>query len=91
MLSQMDIPARDALTMTVVSPNERIAMASVHLIARNGIGTTGPALSTVLWQGLSAAAPIALGGLLKTGYDIALYVAYRDLGRSGAEGDHRSG
>jgi MFS family permease len=91
MLSQMDIPARDALTMSVVAPNERIAMASVHLIARNGIGTTGPALSTVLWQGLSAAAPIALGGLLKTGYDIALYVAYRDLGRSGPEGDHRSG
>ena len=29
LLSQMDIPARDALTMTVVQPSERVAMASV--------------------------------------------------------------
>jgi MFS family permease len=81
LLSQMDIPARDALTMAIVAPSERIAMASAHLIGRNTVGTAGPALSTALWQSLSAATPIALGGLLKTGYDIALYVLYRDLER----------
>lgn len=79
LLSQMDIPARDALTMAVVAPEERIAMASLHLVGRNGVGTIGPTLATGLWQSVSAAAPIALGGLLKTGYDLALYAAYRDL------------
>jgi hypothetical protein len=39
----------------------------------------GPSLATALWHGLSAAAPILLGGVLKTGYDLALYRAYRDL------------
>ncbi len=81
LLSQMDIPARDSLTMAVVAPNERIAMASAHLMARNTVGIAGPVLSTALWQSLSAAAPIALGGLLKTGYDVALYVFYRNLDR----------
>lgn len=85
LLSQMDIPARDALTMAIVAPHERIAMASTHLVVRNGVGTAGPALSTALWQSLSAAAPIALGGLLKTGYDVALYVVYRDVDRRQAE------
>jgi len=79
LLSQMDIPARDALTMAVVAPGERIAMASLHLVGRNGAGTLGPSLATLLWQSVSAAAPIALGGCLKTAYDLTLYWAYRDL------------
>ena len=79
LLSQMDIPARDALMMTVVAPAERVAMASLHLVTRNGAGTLGPALATSLWQAFSAAAPIVAGGVLKAGYDLTLYAAYRDL------------
>ena len=41
LLSQMDIPARDALIMAAVPPDERVAMASVHLMGRNGMGTRG--------------------------------------------------
>jgi len=81
LLSQMDVPARDALTMAVVQPSERIAMASLTLVGKNGAGTVGPALATGIWQAISPAAPIALGGLLKTGYDLALYAVYRDLER----------
>jgi MFS family permease len=99
LLSQMDIPARDALTMAVVAPEERIAMASLHLVGRNGVGTLGPTLATTLWSWVSAAAPIALAGVLKTGYDLALYAAYRNLepgrvelgGRSAARGSPLSG
>jgi len=79
LLSQMDIPARDALIMSVVAPEERIAMGSLHLLGRNGMGTLGPTLSTTLWQTLSPAAPILLGGLLKVGYDLSLFALYRDL------------
>jgi MFS family permease len=79
LLSQMDIPARDALTMSVVAPEERIAMGSLSLLGRNGMGTIGPTLSTTLWQVLSPTAPILLGGLLKVGYDLSLYAFYRDL------------
>lgn len=93
LLSQMDIPARDALIMEVVAPDERIAMASLHLVGRNGVGTVGPSLATALWHGLSAAAPILLGGVLKTGYDLALYRAYRDLdvGSAGTTGPRPAG
>jgi MFS family permease len=77
LLSQMDIPARDALIMAAVPPDERVAMASVHLMGRNGMGTVGPVLATALWQSWSAAAPLLGGGLLKVGYDLALYSAYR--------------
>ncbi len=79
LLSQMDNPARDALTMTVVHEDERVAMASIHLISRNTMGTIGPTLSTLLWTGVGAAAPILGGGLLKIGYDIALYAFFREI------------
>ena len=79
LLSQMDIPARDALIMAAVPPGERVAMASVHLMGRNGMGTVGPVLATSLWQAWSAAAPLLGGGLLKVGYDLALYATYRKL------------
>lgn len=79
LLSQMDIPARDALIMSVVAPEERIAMASLHLVGRNGMGTLGPPLATTLWQAFSPAAPIVLGGLLKLLYDLSLFAFYRDL------------
>lgn len=79
LLSQMDIPARDALTMAVVGKDERVAMGSLHLLGRNGMGAIGPVLSTSLWQAFTAAAPLVLGGLLKVGYDISLYVLYRDV------------
>lgn len=85
LLAQMDIPARDALTMSVVRPDERVAMASLHLVGRNGMGTVGPALSTTIWQALSPAAPLVLGGLLKIAYDASLYLVYRDLDPARAE------
>jgi MFS family permease len=79
LLAQMDIPARDALTMSVVRPEERVAMASLHLVARNTVGTVGPTLATTLWHGFSASAPLLLGGILKVGYDLSLFALYRDL------------
>jgi len=78
-LSQMDIPARDALTMSVVAPEERVTMASVHLVSRNAAGTLGPTLSTVLWHSVSAAAPLIGCGLLKVAYDVTLFAMYRNV------------
>jgi MFS family permease len=79
LLSQMDNPARDALTMTVVHEDERVAMASIHLLSRNTMGTIGPTVSTLMWTSLGAAAPILSGGLLKIGYDLALFAFFREV------------
>lgn len=75
--SQMDVPARDAYTMSVVQPHERVAMASVHALGRSAASTVGPTLGTTLWTGLSASAPFVGCAGLKIGYDLALWAVYR--------------
>jgi MFS family permease len=77
-ISQMDVPARQAYTVAVVSPDERSAAAGVTGVAR----TTGAALSPVL-AGLLlgspalAGAPFVLAGVLKLIYDGLLYRLFR--------------
>lgn len=51
MLSQMDVPTRQAYTMTQVDPQERTAAASVTSLARSLGSATSPVLSGLLLQG----------------------------------------
>ena len=78
-LGQMDVPTRDSYTMAIVRPEERVAMASIHLTGRSIAGTAGPAIATALWQSISAAAPFVACGVIKIGYDIALYAMFRNV------------
>ena len=77
--SQMDVPTRDSYTMAVVPPEERMAMASIHLTGRSIAGTGGPAVATALWQSVSAAAPFVACGVIKIAYDLALYATFRNV------------
>jgi MFS family permease len=77
LLSNMDVPPRDAFTMAVVGPDERVTMASAQLLARSALGAPGPVLATLLWHALGPAAPFALGGALKIAYDLSLYATFR--------------
>ena len=78
-LSQMDVPTRDSYTMAIVAPDERVAMASIHLTGRSVAGTAGPVAATALWQGLSAAAPFVACGVIKIAYDLSLYALFRNV------------
>lgn len=78
-LGQMDVPTRTSYIMAVVNPEERVAMAGIHIVGRNIAGIGGPSIATALWQAVSASAPLLACGLLKICYDIALYFLFRNL------------
>ena len=81
-ISQMDVPTRQAYTMSVVQPAERSAAAGVTGMAR----TIGAGLSPVLVGPLLASAsllsaPFFLAGGLKIIYDLMLYRSFRSVKR----------
>jgi MFS family permease len=79
LLSQMDVPTRQAYTMAVVAPEERTAAASVTSLARSVGSATSPVFAGVLLQGpLSVLGlPFILAGMLKSGYDLTLWFIFR--------------
>jgi len=78
-LSMMDVPTRDSYTMSVVQPNERVAMAGIHIVGRSVAGTVGPSVSTALWYALSASVPLISCAVLKITYDLSLYFMFRNV------------
>ncbi len=76
-ISQMDVPTRQAYTMTVVRPDERSAAAGVTGVARSVGASISPMLATVLVgsAGLMSL-PFFLAGGLKIVYDGLLYRAF---------------
>jgi MFS family permease len=82
-LSQMDVPTRAAFVMAVVTPPERAAAASYTAVPRSLAAAVAPTLGGALFAAGWVAAPLALAGLLKIGYDLALWRAFR---RHTAEG-----
>jgi MFS family permease len=77
-LSQMDVPTRQALVMTVVSPAERTAAAAVTNAARYTVRPVGPLLAGAVQQ-IALGAPLVLAGAIKGGYDLALWRWARHL------------
>ena len=76
-LSQMDVPARSAFVMSVVTPAERPAAASFTAVPRSLAAALSPSLGGALFAAGWLATPLALCGLLKIGYDLALWRAFR--------------
>ena len=77
-ISQMDVPARQSYTVSIVDPDERSAAAGITGVAR----TTGAAFSPLIAAPLFAvpalaAVPFFLAGGLKIVYDLALWRAFR--------------
>jgi MFS family permease len=81
MLSQMDVPTRQAYTMTLVDPEERTAAASVTSLARSLGASTSPVFSGLLLQGplLVVGLPFILAGALKAAYDLTLWSIFRHV------------
>jgi MFS family permease len=76
-LSQMDVPTRSAYVMAVVTPAERAAAASYTAVPRSLAAALSPTLSAALLAGGWLALPLVACGLLKIGYDLALWTACR--------------
>jgi len=77
-LSQMDVPTRQALVMTVVSPEERTAASAVTNAARYTVRPIGPVVAGALQQ-IALGVPLLVAGAVKGGYDIALWAWARHL------------
>lgn len=84
LLSQMDVPARSAFVMAVVTPSERAAAASFTLVPKSLASAAGPSIGGALFASGMLAAPLVLCGVLKISYDLAIWQAFwheRRVGR----------
>ncbi len=76
-LSQMDVPTRSAFVMAVVTPAERPAAASFTAVPRGLAAAVSPALGGAMFAAGWLAAPLVVCGVLKIGYDLALWLAFK--------------
>ena len=75
LLSQMDVPTRQAYTMALVAPEERTAAASVTSLARSAGSATSPVIAGVFLQGplVVLGLPLLVAGSIKAIYDLVLW------------------
>jgi MFS family permease len=78
-LSQMDVPARTAYVMAVVTPPERAAAASFTAVPRSLASAASPTLAGALLASGLLSAPLIACGALKIAYDLALLMSFRRL------------
>lgn len=83
LLSQMDVPTRQAFLMSVVRDDEREEAATVTNAARTIAQSISPALTGYVIQALGMSAPFILGGSLKILYDLLLWGQASTSKRSG--------
>ena len=79
LLSQMDVPTRQAYVMAVVADHEREAAASFTNLSRTVAQAVTPALTGWVMQSIALSAPFVLGGGLKIVYDVLIWLTFRDV------------
>jgi hypothetical protein len=67
----MDVPTRQALVMTVVTPEERTPAAAVTNAARYSVRPFGPMAAAAL-QHIALGAPMVVAGTIKGIYDLGI-------------------
>jgi MFS family permease len=86
LLSQIDLPTRQAWVMMVVPDHAREAAATTTTLWRTSAQAVTPLITGWVMQGLTPAMPFVLGGGLKIVYDLLLWAAFRDLKPHEGEG-----
>jgi MFS family permease len=78
-LSKIDVPARQAFTAAIVSPEQRTAAASLTTVARSVATSASPLTSSLLLSGplLACGAPLLAGGALALTYDVTMWASFR--------------
>jgi hypothetical protein len=79
LLSQMDVPARGAFVMSVVTPSERPAAASFTAVPRSLASAVSPSITGAMFAAGLMAAPLVACGVLKIAYDLALFASFRQV------------
>jgi MFS family permease len=77
LLSQMDVPTRQAYAMALVAPDERSAAAGFTTSARAMAQSAAPVLSGLAMARAATGLPFFLAGGLKIAYDLALFFTFR--------------
>ncbi len=78
-LVEMDVPTRQSYVMAVVAPEARTYASGVTNLVRLAGWAVGPAFAGVLMTGTGLATPLYVGAVMKIGYDLALWRAFRHL------------
>ncbi|MBC7413491.1 MAG: MFS transporter [Herminiimonas sp.] len=86
LLSQMDVPARSAFVMAVVTPGERAAAASFTLVPKSLASAAAPIIGGALFSAGMLATPLVVCGSLKIMYDLVLWRTFRQHRRSDSQG-----
>jgi predicted MFS family arabinose efflux permease len=86
-LSQMDVPTRQAYTMSLVPPHDRARAAGVTAAVRPAAASIAPVLTGVALQFASLGVPFVLAGGIKIVYDVALLLTFRKASSDSAFGD----
>jgi MFS family permease len=78
-LSQMDVPTRQAYTMALVTPEERPAAAGLTASARALAQACAPVVSGLTMATAATPLPFLLAGGLKIVYDLSLFFRFRSM------------
>ncbi len=78
-LVEMDVPTRQSYVMAIVRPDERTFASGVTNVTRTVAWAVGPSVAGAVMQHVALAGPLFIGGMLKIGYDIALYASFRHV------------
>jgi MFS family permease len=81
LLSSMDVPVRNAYVMTVVTPGERAAAASVTNVPRSLASAIPPLAAGWMLDQTTFGWPLIIAGSMKIAYDLLLYRMARQTDR----------
>ncbi len=79
LLSQMDVPARQAYVMSVVPESERTAASSVTNVPRSLASALPPLLAGAMLERSSFGWPLICAGVLKAAYDLLLLAQFNTV------------
>lgn len=79
MLSQMDVPPRSALIVSMVEPEERAATTATTSLSRSIASAGAPSIGGALLSSSFGGLPFLVCGAMKSGYDLALWTLFRNV------------
>jgi MFS family permease len=79
LLSQMDVPTRQAYVMAVVEDHEREGAATTTTLWRTVAQAVSPTVTGWVMASVALAAPFVVGGGLKIVYDVLLWATFKDV------------
>ncbi|MFP3951127.1 MAG: MFS transporter [Candidatus Bathyarchaeia archaeon] len=79
LLCQMDVPTRQSYTMAIVKPEERSRVQSLINLPRSLTMAFGPSIAGYIMQFIGLSLPLLLAGIIKAGYDVALWWTFKDM------------